>query len=170
MNKIIFYSIDERLCCEWSKTFNNIEEVEVQHSSFEDIKATYVVTAGNSYGIMTGGIDLAVRNYYGYGIQDAIQEILFFNLKHKLDVGSNIIISTKDIDKPNLVYAATMEYPKIIDKKVVYKTTYNILKSCYKLDGNIAICGLGAGTGKVPAEDVALENYKAYTRYLRRNK
>ena len=170
MNKIIFYDINKNMCLAWEKQFKDIEEVEVKNISFKDIKATYVVTAGNSYGIMTGGLDLAVRNYFGYKIQDIIQEVLFFRYRHKLEVGDNIVVKTNDIDKQYLVYAATMEIPSRINKEVIYDVTYNILKSCYLKEGNIAICGLGVGTGHVPYEDAALENYKAYTKYLKKIK
>ena len=170
MNKIIFYDVNMNMCKAWAKIFKDVSEVEVLNVPFEDIKATYVVTAGNSYAIMTGGIDLAVRDYFGYEIQDVLQEVLFFELKHKLKVGDNIIINTNDVNKPKLVYAATMETPSKINPKIIYITTYNILKSCYKQDGNIAICGLGSGTGGVPYEIVAKENYDAYNSYLRKNK
>ena len=168
MKKIIFYDINIGMCDAWAKLFKDIEEIDIQNVPFEDIKATFVVTAGNSFGIMTGGIDLAVRNYFGIEVQDAIQEILFFQLGHKLKVGENIIVNTPDKDKPKLVYAATMEIPSVIKPRNVYLTTYNILKSCYCRDGNIAICGLGVGTGKIPYEIAAAENYKAYSKFLKR--
>ncbi len=168
MSKIIFYDINKNMCDAWYKYFKDISEIEIQNIPFEDVKATYVVTAGNSYAIMTGGLDLAVRNYFGYIVQDVLQEVLFFKLGHKLKVGDNIIINTPDENKEKLVYAATMETPSIIKPKNVYITTYNILKSCYMKEGNIAICGLGVGTGRVPYEVAAEENYKAYTKYLKK--
>ena len=88
MNKIIFYDVNMNMCKAWAKIFKDVSEVEVLNVPFEDIKATYVVTAGNSYAIMTGGIDLAVRDYFGYEIQDVLQEVRRDLSRRRAVVGS----------------------------------------------------------------------------------
>lgn len=170
MKKIILFDTEIKMCDAWKTYFDNNPEVDIFNTSFENIEATYTVTAGNSYGIMTGGIDLAVRNYYGYRIQDLIQEKLFFIDKHKLNPGSMLIVKTNDASKPNLVYVSTMETPRKINSLVIYNSVFNILKNCYEKDGNIAICGLGTSTGGVPYDIAAEEYYDAYTKYKRRIK
>lgn len=72
MNKLILYDINKDLCDCWNKYFKDIKNVTVLNCPFDDLESEYVVTAGNSYGWMTGEIDLVVRNYYGQYIQDYV--------------------------------------------------------------------------------------------------
>ena len=166
MKKIIFYDRAKEMCEAWEKEFKDIEEVEVQNIPFKDVKAKYVVTEGNSYGIMNEGTSKEVRDYFGVEMQDAIQEAIFFRRKKPLEVGKCLIMSTTDIDKSLLVYAPTMEEPQRINKLNVYDAMRGIMKMCYATSGDIAICSLGTNDG-ISYEDSAMMCHKAYTKYLK---
>lgn len=164
--RIILYDINKDVTDAWKKEFNN-ENVDIQNISIESLKADYVVTAGNSYAWMTGGIDLAVRNYFGQQIQDKIQEVLMENRGY-LPVGSVMCVGTGDIDKPYLLYVPTMETPRFIFQEDIYFVAckiFRFIKYNHTKDiesKSIAICGLGTGTGFVTPEDCAKAMYKAY--------
>lgn len=160
--KIILYDKNEKMCTEWKKKFTCFNDVEVKHCDFKELECKYVVTAGNSYGWMTGGIDLVVRDYYGQKIQDKIQEVILGKVGRYLQVGESIVIYTGDKKKPNLIYAPTMEMPKRISKIDVFYVFEKLLEKYNNV--NFACCGLGAGTGGI-SEECAKQMMLAYKYY-----
>lgn len=158
--KITLYDINKKLCSEWEKEFAECSNVEVKNCDFKKLECEYVVTAGNSYGWMTGGIDLAVRNYYGQKIQDEIQEVILEKEGRYLQVGESITIYTGDKKKPNLIYVPTMEIPKQITKIDVFYVFAKLLEKYNNI--NFACCGLGTGTGGISEEECAKQMKLAY--------
>ena len=157
---ILLYDIDPVLCQEWSRYFAEVlnTKVEIKNIPFSEVEYEKVVTAGNSYGWMTGGIDLAVRNYYGQWIQDRVQSEILNQPGRYLPVGRDIIISTQDRTKPFLIYAPTMDIPRYITKTDVFYVFAKLLER----HESFACCGLGTGTGKVSAKDCAEAMFNAY--------
>lgn len=165
MIKIILYDINEKLIKAWERAFNGTDVI-ILKTSFEDLTAHAVVTAGNSYGVMSGGIDLSVREYYGTKIQDLIQHIIITEHCGKLIVGQSICVDTSDQYKKFLIYAPTMEYPQQISPIDIFYVTYKLLQSYNKFP-EIAICGLGTCTGNVKEEECAKAMRDAYDYWLK---
>lgn len=160
-DKIVLYDVNENLCKCWEKYFKkyiNIGLVEVRNVDFKDLQFDSVVTAGNSYGWMTGGIDLAVREYYGQWIQDEIQYVILKNKNKCLAVGDSIIIYTDNVIKPKLIYAPTMDMPKTITKSDVFYVFSKLLEKY----NSFACCGLGTLTGGLTNEECAESMLAAY--------
>lgn len=158
--RIILFDIDSNIVEAWRKEFDGVEGVQILHAPFEEIESEYVVTAGNSFGWMTGGIDLAVRNYYGVEVQDAIQQQIIFYYRGEMPVGKALVVKTRDEKKPNLIYMPTMRYPGKIEPIDVFYVFYKLLDNFKEKE--IACCGLGTLTGGVSAEDCAKAMRKAY--------
>lgn len=164
---MILFDINEEMVAAWRKYFKNEDNIQIRQCSVNDIYNEYdcniaIVTAGNSYGIMTGGIDLAVRKLYGYDIQDEIQDII---LAHgPIAVGESVKIH-RHIGYPDLIYAPTMITPQEITSDDVF---YVFLKLLRKYGDNIAICGLGTGCGRIPYNECAEAMAKAYEYWLER--
>ena len=58
----------------WRMAFNGIPDVAIINTSLDKLpEHDCLVTAGNSFGAMSGGIDLGVRDYFGYEMQALIQ-------------------------------------------------------------------------------------------------
>lgn len=130
------------------------------------------VSPGNSYGIMTGGIDHVYRSLFGIYLQDNIQHEIFFErqLKSGLPVGAAITVNfegrTKRINK--FIYAPTMEIPMRLAGKedniamafiAVYSEIIKIKNSEYMgKPMRVVIPGLGTLSGgissKVHAEQI----------------
>lgn len=118
---------------------------------------------------MTGGIDLAVRNYFGQQIQDRLQGFIIERGGY-LPVGELIYMETGFEDKPYLIYVPTMERPNLSFKEDVYFVACKIFRSICNdrmqseefENKTLAICGLCTGTGYVSAEECAEAMYKAY--------
>ena len=165
---ITLYDVNKDLCNEWEEEFKDIDSIEIVNKPFKDIEATHIVTAGNSFGWMTGGIDLAVRDYYGVEIQDAIQSEIIGRYNGELPIGKIIVVYTDDTFKPNLVYIPTMRIPQRIKSIDVFYCFYNLLGE-FGLYGDLAVCGLGTGTGEVSAKECAYMMRKAYDLYVERS-
>jgi len=112
---------------------------------------------------MDGGIDLAVRNMFGVQLQDSVQWVIAHRFNGLLPVGKCIIVPTHHRKFPNLIYAPTMVTPQSIPAENVYNCFKSILNSVpddYDID--IACCGLGSLTGKLPYKVVAETMLSAY--------
>ncbi len=143
---------------------------------FENIESDLVVTAGNSYGIMSGGIDLAVRKHLGWQIQDSVQNEIVWGHDGFLPVGKIVDVPVETVhanqdryDVPHLLYCPTMEKPgTLIDPEDVYFVACKIFRYVIYLQNkqlrkfSIAICGLGTATGGISAETFAEMIYRAY--------
>lgn len=135
------------------------------------IPADAYVTAGNSYAIMSGGIDLAFRNMFGTRLQDIIQEEIFFKGEGKLSVGEAISVKTKlNNQATHIIYAPTMEkLQDISNTKNVYFAFSAILDKSYSLSQNeyksnfvVACPGLGCLTGQMPYDKMADQLLEAW--------
>jgi O-acetyl-ADP-ribose deacetylase (regulator of RNase III) len=77
-------------------------------------RADALITPGDSYGDMSGGFDLAVRNLLGQGVQHQIQTHIQHHYFGELNVGAAFVTKLHDITGPfqHLVYAPTMRVPR----------------------------------------------------------
>jgi len=155
--KITLFDHNEDLCAEWRRAFNDCEEVTVQCCEASELEHGYsaIATAGNSFGVMTGGIDLAVRDLFGYGLQDAVQDAILANAE-VLPVGQALFIGVEDGPHDAVIYAPTMFTPRTIPSlDVVYSMMVTIFMATKEKCKTVAIPGLGTGVGGVPAEEAA---------------
>lgn len=103
----------------------------------------------------------------GVDLQDRIQwSIISKYNKLFLPVGDNILVSGNEKYK-NIIYAPTMEFPRLINKDNISNIFFNCLVS--SIGGDIACCGLGALTGGVPVEIVAKEMKIGYDKFKKIN-
>nr|DAI44844.1 MAG TPA: hypothetical protein [Caudoviricetes sp.] len=165
---IILFDMNKEMCDAWNKEFKDCNDVKVLNIKLDELQPVdYLVTAGNSYGIMNGGIDLAVRNLFGTRLQDRVQwGIIRKYKKLYLPVGDNIVVYGNNKYK-NVIYAPTMEFPKFISKDCISKIFLNCLLTAK--NGNIACCGLGALTGGLTVTTVAQEMKLAYNKFKKIN-
>lgn len=79
----------------------------------KDLKCDILVTAGNSFGVMGGGIDLVIRNLIP-GIEKRVQLHIKHYKQGVLLVGEALKIETDYKQIPHLIYAPTMFLPTIL--------------------------------------------------------
>ena len=76
-------------------------EIEVPLGSFESLSSfDCVATAGNSFGLMDAGMDLAVLKFFGVHIQERIQKRIIEGYCGEQPVGSAFIVETGRLDHP----------------------------------------------------------------------
>jgi hypothetical protein len=110
-------------------------------------------TAGNSYGLMSGGLDLVMAKRFP-GVEDRVQLCGF------IPVGEAVRVPTGDPQYPYLVYAPTMETAKsVIGTDNAYRAMRAILRVA---DDGVIIPGLCSGVGRMPLLEVASQMAQAY--------
>lgn len=134
---------------------------------FEDQKdINTLATAGNSYGIMDGGLDLAVQNYFISDIQARVQKEIREQFSGLLPVGSAVCVSTSDPRFKRLVYVPTMRKPMTIeDTNFVFYAAlalFNATKRNCKVGDVVLVPALGALTGKVSPVSMASQIHAAW--------
>jgi O-acetyl-ADP-ribose deacetylase (regulator of RNase III) len=173
MDKLILVDPKESLCEAWQQAFQNYEEVEIFNGRFEQL-STYdcMVSAANSFGLMDGGVDLAITNYFGDGLQKRVQEFIIDNYNGEQPVGTSFIIETNHPDHAFLAHTPTMRVPMPINgTDNVYQAMKAMLQAVKSFNASggrikIVVCpGLGTATGRVPFEEAARQMELAYRYY-----
>src|SRR5207302_491979 len=98
------------LIAAWEQEFAAFPDVEVRRGDLLDVSADAYVSPANSYGQMDGGIDLALRERFGFEIQVAVQDAIA-DRGGMLPVGEALVVPTGDDEVPYLICAPTMEVP-----------------------------------------------------------
>jgi len=164
----------------WREAFAGCDNVEIVHGSIlDDVTCEAIVSPGNSFGFMDGGLDLAISQRLGWVIQERLQAVIRERHHGELVVGCAQEIRT-DCDRPAYVIAApTMRVPMKLPpatpnaylamRAVLKYLKYGALigKEGYVIPGmkfmnSVAIPGLGTGVGGMPSDDCARQMRMAY--------
>ena len=115
-----------------------------------------VVSPANSFGIMDGGFDLALTEYYGTQLQERVQKYIIDNYFGEQPVGTSFIIETNK-DNQYLIHTPTMRLPnKIKDKQVIYQAMRTTLIEAKKNNiKSIVIPMFGGSTGICHPNEIA---------------
>ena len=154
-------------------------EVLITHGKFEDIKDyDCLVSAANSFGIMDGGIDLAIKNHFGQQLQDKVQEVISNTYFGEQPVGTSFIVSTGNSEHPWLAHSPTMTMPMDISRTLnVYHAMLATLQAVQRFNNSaeelqeplietVVCCGLGTLTGKMTEDNAAFLMSAAYGNFL----
>lgn len=151
----------------WTQYFQNEKDVVVINSDFNTFMDKYevdcVVSPANSKGIMLGGYDAAITDYFGLDLTKNVQTYIQKHYKGLQPVGTAFIIDIPK-SKTKLIHCPTMVSPSIItNTKVVKDCMYATLKTA--LDNkiqSIVIPAFGGSTGRVGPYDIAKLMFEAY--------
>lgn len=126
-------------------------------------KVDCVVSPANAFGLMDGGFDLAITNYYGEELQKKVQKYIIDNYYGEQPVGTSFIIETGK-DKEYLIHTPTMRTPeRIIDPRVIYQCMRTCLIEAKKNNiESIVIPMFGGACGHISSDTVARMMYEAY--------
>ncbi len=163
---IILTSVDAGLAEAWTRFCGDLEFVTVHRGSIFDSACDAVVSPANSFGFMDGGIDLLYSEYFGWHVQDRVQEAIREVHHGELLVGAAEIVETDNEDLPFLIAAPTMRVPTILPGDTVSpylaaRAALLLVKQGTFTQGTyagekiadyvetIAFPGLGTGVGRV---------------------
>jgi O-acetyl-ADP-ribose deacetylase (regulator of RNase III) len=173
--KLILVDPKITLCSAWKEYFGDMPDYEVRQGYFEQV-ADYdcMVSAANSFGLMDGGVDLAIIRFFGYELEARVQKRILAEWRGEQPVGTSMIVETMHATHPFIAHTPTMRIPMdITHTDNVYKAMWAMLvavdrhnqSSEYKINA-IACPGLGTATGQMPAKEAARQMALAYQNFL----
>ena len=151
----------------WSAYFSSQPDVFVvcdELANFLDNnKADCVVSPANSYGLMDGGFDLAISEYFGWELQDRVQRYILNNFKGEQPVGTSFIIDTGK-NNIKLIHTPTMRVPfPVKDPMIVYQCMRTSLMTA--LENNIESIVIPAFCGECGDVDPKVISYLMFEGY-----
>lgn len=164
----------------WGRHFPSHADVEIHCARFETITgADALVTAGNSFGLMDGGVDLAVARAFPQA-EARVRTNIQGRWHGELNVGAAVVDITFAESPRWLVYAPTMRVPlDIRGTDNVYRAMWAALveverhnESCPSPDAywywrinTLMMPGLGTGAGQMPVDEAARQMALAWRNF-----
>jgi O-acetyl-ADP-ribose deacetylase (regulator of RNase III) len=171
------YLVDQspRLVAAWKQAFAVFPEVEALAGDYFQRPAEALVSPANSFGIMDGGLDLAIRDKLGYSVQSRVQQVIVDKHHGELPVGAAEIVATDHPDWKYLVCAPTMRVPEPVPYSIhaylafravlVAVMNFNQQRGRREID-SLVCCGLGTGIGQIAPDKCAAQMRIAYQTML----
>jgi O-acetyl-ADP-ribose deacetylase (regulator of RNase III) len=174
MKKLILADPNAALCQAWQRAFAPYPAVEVRNCRFEEIPDfDCIVSAANSFGLMDGGVDLAITRFFGAGLQTRVQAYILAHYNGEQPVGTSFIAETGHARHPYVAHTPTMRVPMPIHTtENVYLAMKALLEAVAAFNAvqeriRTVVCpGLGTATGRMPAEEAARQMALAYQFHL----
>lgn len=155
----------------WKAQFADCPAVEVIAGDYFQQPADALVSPANSFGIMDGGLDLAIRDQLGFAVERKVQELIDEKYHGELPVGSAEVVETDDAQWRYLIVAPTMRVPEpipfTINAYLAFRAVLLAAKNHNRGLGrpeidSLVCCGLGTGVGQVGANKCAMQMRAAY--------
>lgn len=192
--KIIFCDLNTALCENVKILCLNLgltsKQVEVHSKKFQELESfDAIVAAGNSFGIMSGGIDLHIKEFFDekrfsrspsheldeFSVQSFVKKKIDDEYLSELPVGSSIVVDTYVDEHPFIIYAPTMRAPMFLDptNNNVYNSTLSAVTTIAKHNAThekkietVVFSGMGTGTGFYPLDKTARQMVFAFMKLL----
>ncbi len=148
----------EELCARWEDEFEGDELVRIHCGYFEDLPDfDCIVSAANSFGLMDGGVDLAIAHFFGKDLIPRVQAAVLAKYRGEQPVGTSMIVETGSAEHPYVAHTPTMRVPMTVaDTDYVYNAMFAMLTAVWQhnLSGErpirtVACPGLGTATGNM---------------------
>ena len=167
------YLIDSKpeLCDKWRQVFTSYPEVEVLSGDYFQQNADAIVSPANSFGIMDGGLDLAIRNELGFQVETDIQEVILYKYHGEMPIGSAEIIQTNHGKWSYMISAPTMRIPENIaftlNAYIAFRAILIAINNFNESNPNRSIkslvcSGLGTGIGSMNTTKCAAQMRAAF--------
>jgi len=153
------------MCEAWLRHFSGCGNVTVHQGDFFSLPTKCIVSPGNSFGFMDGGLDAAIIERVGKKTEENVRKVIAEEFNGEILVGQAVLIATEYPEIPFCICAPTMRVPMSIRESVnVYlasKAIFRILMQWPEIK-TVSISGLGTGFGNVPESLCAKQMYMAY--------
>jgi len=173
--KLILVDPKPALCAAYQERFAELPNVEIVHGKFEQLpEFDCMVSAANSFGLMDGGVDLAIIEFFGAELERRVQRRILEEYLGEQPVGTSLIVETGHPQHPYIAHTPTMRVPLSIARTDhVYLAMWAMLLAVRKHNQNqarsikiVACPGLGTATGRVPVRRAAKQMALAYRHFL----
>jgi len=167
--RIQLCAVDSAMARAWASHFGPQPNVQVHEGDILAQQADAILSPANSFGFMDGGIDLAYSHFFGWSLQDRLQETIRTEHAGELPVGNVVVVPTNNNDIPYLVSAPTMRVPGNIADSVNVYLAFRAALLAVKVSKEINSLlspSLGTGVGGMPVERAARQMYAAYAEVM----
>lgn len=170
MNLIRTILIDqhEGMTNAWKKEFGGTSDsVDIVCGDVFEHRCDAIVSPANSFGIMDGGLDGKLRDFFGCDIESNVRKKIDEDFGGELPVGCAIVTETVRADFPFLITAPTMRVPANVSRTL---NAYLAMKAALFAAGrhehikSIVIPGLCRLSGMMPPALVARQMRIAWER------
>lgn len=174
--ELVLVDPNEPVCNAWEGAFAEFPEVSIVRGRFESLPDfDCMVSAANSFGLMDGGVDLAIVRYFGVQLMERVQARILDEYLGEQPVGTSFIIETNHPAHPFVAHTPTMRVPMSISTTDnVYAAMWAMLLAVRRHNRTssatirtVACPGLGTATGRVPPREAARQMALAYRWYVR---
>ncbi|MEU3693362.1 ADP-ribosyltransferase domain-containing protein [Streptomyces narbonensis] len=170
--KVVLVDVNDEVVAAWRSAFADTPEVAIRQGSLLDVDVDAWVSPTNARGRMDGGVDALVKRRLGAGIQVRVQRAIRERFGGSLPVGSAVCVPSGAAVPRYLISTPTMR-----ESSQNVSDTMNVALACAAAfqavhlqnrakPGSIrsvALVGLGARTGRVPATVCANLMWTGYT-------
>lgn len=166
--KVMLVDRDREVVRAWRTAFAETADVEVIEGDYFSREAEALVSPANSFGIMDGGLDLAIRDALGFQIQGRVQRAIIDRYHGEMPVGCAELVPTNDARWPHLVVAPTMRVPERVHQTLnAYLAFRAALLVCKQASiGSLVCCGLATGIGQMEGQRCATQMRIAFNHVL----
>ncbi|MFF0473372.1 macro domain-containing protein [Streptomyces sp. NPDC004284] len=170
--KVVLVDVNEEVVAAWRSAFADTPGVEIRKGSVLDVDVDAWVSPTNARGRMDGGVDAVVKRHLGAGVQVRVQRAIREGFGGSLPVGSAVCVPSGAAVPRYLISTPTMR-----QSSQNVSDTMNVALACAAAfqavhlqnlakPGSIrsvALVGMGARTGQVPAQVCANLMWTGYT-------
>ena len=164
--ELILVDLASELCHQWQIAFAGLEAVRVHNGTFQSLIGEYncFVSPANSFGLMDGGIDGAITNFFGVALEQRVQDEIWRVYRGEQPVGTCLIVPTGDPRCPWLAHCPTMRVPLDVSwTNHAYAACLAALTTAEAHGVQTLACpGLGTQTGHIPPDVAARQMRFAY--------
>lgn len=175
--KVVLVDVNPEVVAAWRATFGDSPEVAIVHGSMLDQQVSAWVTPTNARGSMDGGLDAVIKRHLGAKIEKRVQAEIANVCQGFLPVGAATCVPTGAAVPRFLISTPTM-----VTSSEDVSDTVNVALACaaafqavHLQNGrepggitSVALPGLGASTGRVPADtcaDLMWAGYQLFREY-----
>jgi O-acetyl-ADP-ribose deacetylase (regulator of RNase III) len=154
----------------WAEVFAENDSIRVECGDFFSEPADALVSPANSFGIMDGGLDLAIRGQLGGDLQRRVHSVIVERHHGELPVGVAEVVATGNERWPYLVVAPTMRVPEpvgsTLNAYLAFRAALVAVRSFNDTAEapirSLVVPGLGTGIGGMEARRCAAQMRVAF--------
>lgn len=170
--RVVLTDVNEGVVEAWRAAFADTPGIEIRRGSILDEDVDAWVSPTNSKGRMDGGLDGVIKRHLGAGIQLRVQRAIRDRFGGTLPVGSAVcvpsgatvprfLISTPTMVQSSQNVSATLNVA--LACAAAFQAVHRQNRSAPGSIRSVALVGLGAQTGRVPARVCANLMWTGYT-------
>ena len=170
--RVVLTDVNGLVVQAWRAAFADVPGIEIHQGSIVAEQVDAWVSPTNSRGLMDGGVDAVIKGHLGAGIQLRVQRAIRDQFAGRLPVGSAVCVPSGATNPRFLISAPTMEasaqnVSETLNVALACAAAFQAIHRQNDLApgsiGSVALVGLGARTGGVPARVCANLMWTGYT-------